>query len=244
MRPAPGATVNSTLCPAPGPSRTLPRAVACRRTGTANDTSPGRSDGRPPPPSRLLPLPATLFAWFARYSAPPPGAGGGPPGAGGPTRGRACPGGPAPRGRRCPGPPGVPRASSGTDTPQAPPLGSNTRASDGRDATAGRSPGGLVRIGLLLLHRLVGLGAHPDAGMRNRDHEAVAHPQRPRLVGGERLPPLGRQLSRRAQGPGDGGADPPDHRVLHHIGERSARRIAQLGERDVPRRRIPRRDDR
>src|SRR3989454_947371 len=228
MRPAPGATVNSTLYPAPGPSRTLPRAVACRRTGTANDTSPGRSDGRPPPPSRLLPLPATLFAWFARYSAPPrappPAAGGAPPAARGPKRGPACPGVRAARGGRCPWPPGVPGASSGPDTPQAPPLGSNTRASDGRDATAARSPGGLVRIGLLLLHRLVGPGAHPDAGVRNRGHEAVAHPPRPRLVGGERLPPLGRQLSRRAQGPGDGGADPPDHRVLPHIRERSARR--------------------
>src|SRR2546425_4953973 len=101
--------------------------------------------------------------------------------------------------------PGASRASCGADTLRAPRLDSYTGTSDGRDATAsapqglavaGRSPGGLVRIGLLL-HRLVRLGAHPDAGMRNRDHEAVAHPQRTRLVGGERLPPLGRQLSRR-----------------------------------------------
>src|SRR5205809_465778 len=56
MSPAPGATVNSTLYPAPGPSRTLPRAVACSRTGTANGTSPGRSDRRPAPASHRLEL--------------------------------------------------------------------------------------------------------------------------------------------------------------------------------------------
>src|SRR5438034_8035655 len=44
-------TVKSTLYAAPGPSRTLLRTVARSRTGTANETSPGRSGGRPAPRS-------------------------------------------------------------------------------------------------------------------------------------------------------------------------------------------------
>src|SRR5439155_20288556 len=77
------------------------------------------------------------------------------------------------RRRRCLWPPVASRAPPGTDTLRAPPLHWYKGASD-----EGGSPGRLVRVGLLLLHRLVGLGAHPDAGMRNRDHEAFAHPQR------------------------------------------------------------------
>src|SRR5438034_11634785 len=64
-------TVKSTLYAAPGPSRTLLRTVARSRTGTANETSPGRSGGRPAPPSRLLLALVRLFVWFARYKAPP-----------------------------------------------------------------------------------------------------------------------------------------------------------------------------
>src|SRR2546422_11356699 len=90
------------------------------------------------------------------------------------------------RRRRCLWPPVASRAPPGTDTLRAPPLHWYKGASD-----EGGSPGRLVRVGLLLLHRLVGLGAHPDAGMRNRDHETFAHPQRARLGGGERGPALG-----------------------------------------------------
>src|SRR5207302_1661666 len=38
---------------------------------TRTRTPPLRGGARPASPSRLLPAPATRFAWFARYSAPP-----------------------------------------------------------------------------------------------------------------------------------------------------------------------------
>src|SRR6266567_223944 len=97
------------------------------------------------------------------------------PAARGPNRGPAHSAALAARPRRCLWPPVASRAPPGTDTLRAPPLHWNRGTSDD-----GGSPGSLVRVGLLLLHRLVGLGAHPHAGMRNGDHEAFAHPERAR----------------------------------------------------------------
>src|SRR5207249_3482580 len=117
------------------------------------------------------------------------------------NRGPTRPARPTARRQRCLWPPEASRESTGTHTPRALPRAWHPGSGEGRGAhtcerpalgRAARSPGGLVRIGLLLLHRLVGLAADPDAGVWNGDHEAVAHPQRPRLVGGERVAPRAR----------------------------------------------------
>src|SRR6185437_6653192 len=143
----------------------------------------GASPARAPPPA--VPRPVAPADPRPAHPARRSAARGAPRAAPGPNRGPTHCAAATGR-RRCPWPLGASRASTGRDTPRARLPDPHTGASDGRDATGRRSPGRLVRIGLLL-HRLVGLRAHPDAGMRNRDHEAVAHPQRPRLVGGERL---------------------------------------------------------
>src|SRR6266516_3559487 len=129
-------------------------------------------------PARARPLAAPRDPRPAR-PARPPTTRDARPAARGPNHGPAHSAALAARRRRCLWPPAASRAPPGTDTLRAPPLHWYKGTSD-----EGGSPGSLVRVGLLLLHRLVGLGAHPHAGMRNRDHEAFAHPQRARLIGG------------------------------------------------------------